>query len=237
MSAPRPRLLDLFCGAGGAAMGYHRAGFDVVGVDIQPQPRFPFAFVRGDALNPPVRLSDFDLIHASPPCQRFSSMTRGRWQDREHRDLLTPTREMLQASGVPYIIENVVGAPLVNPILLCGTMFGLGTSFGAQLRRHRLFEAPWFFALAPECQHNDGSPIGVYGGGQHPARRRPATVGVWGNAGGQSNRDGVLQYSVEERRRAMGIDWMSGEELSEAIPPAYTEWLGRQMLTALEHVA
>lgn len=226
----RPRLLDLFCGGGGAAMGYHRAGFEVVGVDINPQPRFPFAFVQGDALDF-VRneASGFVGIHASPPCQKYSAMTRGRWQSRDHPDLVGPTRELLIATGLPYIIENVVGAPLLNAMMLCGTMFGLRTADGAQLRRHRLFECPWWFDLVPQCQHNNGSPIGVYGGGQHPDRRRPATIGVWGNAGGFSKRDGVQHYGEDARREAMGIDWMRGKELSEAIPPVYTEFLGRAM--------
>lgn len=222
----RPRLLDLFCKAGGSAMGYHRAGFDVVGVDIEPQPNYPFEFHQADALAFP--LEGFDAIHASPPCQRFSSMRRGRWQEREHPDYVAPIRERCRAAGVPFVIENVVGAPLFNPFTLCGTMFGLGVVGAGQLRRHRLFEAPAFCGVKGlACQHNDGRPI-VNGD-----RRRPASVGVWGNAGGYSKRDNLHQYTTAERAEAMGIDWMTGAELSEAIPPAYTEHLGRQLLTAL----
>lgn len=222
----RPRLLDLFCGAGGAGMGYYRAGFDVVGVDLRPQPRYPFAFVRGDALRPPVRLESFDAIHASPPCQKYSAMTRGLWAHREHSDLVGATRDMLHATGRPYVIENVVGAPLRNPLLLCGTMFGLCTREGSQLRRHRLFEVPSVLVMHPPCQHNEFSAIGVYGGGQHPQRRY----------GGQQSRRAPVQegavFGIEARRHAMGIDWMSYQELSEAIPPAYTEWIGQQLLRA-----
>lgn len=213
----KPRLLDLFCGAGGASMGYARAGFEVVGVDLHPQPRYPFEFIQADATT--YSLDGFDAVHASPPCQAFSSMTRGRWQEREHPDHVALMRDNFSHWGAPYIIENVPGAPLHNPITLCGTMFGLGVG-GAQLRRHRLFECPWFFDLLPECQHNDSERI----------NGRPATVGVWGNAGGYSVRDDLQHYTTEERRQAMGIDWMKGRELSEAIPPAYTEYIGRQLM-------
>ena len=226
----RPKLLDLFCGAGGAGMGYYRAGFDVVGVDIKPQPHYPFTFIQGDALCPPVKLSAFDAIHASPPCQAYSSMRKGRWQNREHPDFIAMLRERFQTLGLPYVIENVVGAPLKASLLLCGTMFRLQTNEGSQLRRHRYFECkPPVFFVQP-CTHNNGSAIGVYGGGQHPDRRRPATIGVWGNSGGYSKRDGLDHYGVEKRKEAMGIDWMSGNELSEAIPPAYTEFIGRQLM-------
>jgi DNA (cytosine-5)-methyltransferase 1 len=233
----RPRLLDLFCGAGGAAMGYHRAGFDVVGVDLAHQPRFPFEFHQADALTFP--LDGFDAIHASPPCQAWSTMRRGLWKDREHPELIEPIRARLLAAGVPYVIENVANARrlLVNPVFLCGTMFGLGTSDGNQLRRHRYFECSFGLALAPPCVHNGYSAGPVYGGGQngdyHTPRRKPKTVGVWGHAGGSSNRDNVAQFDTAARREAMGIDWMTGKELSESIPPAYTEWIGRALLAAL----
>jgi DNA (cytosine-5)-methyltransferase 1 len=228
------RLLDLFCGAGGAAMGYSRAGFtEIVGVDIKRQPRYPFTFVQGDALEYlAAHGHEFDAIHASPPCQKFSAMTRGRWKDREHPNHIGQTRELCGESGRPWVIENVPGAPLITTqtLQLCGTQFGLQTPEGSQLRRHRWFESPFIFALLPPCQHNDGSAIGVYGGGQHPKRRRPATIGVWGNSGGYSKRDDLHHYGLEARRAAMGIDWMNGPELSEAIPPAYTEFIGRQLL-------
>lgn len=226
------RLLDLFCGAGGAAMGYHRAGFtEIVGVDIKPQPRYPFTFFQGDALEYlATHGREFDAIHASPPCQKYSAMTKGRWKDREHVDLVASTRALLVAAGVPWVIENVPGSPLITPIELCGTQFGLQTEEGSQLRRHRWFESPFIFVLVQPCQHNDGSAIGVYGGGQHPERRRPATIGVWGNSGGYCTRDDLHHYGLEARRQAMGIDWMTGPELSQAIPPAYTEFIGRQLL-------
>lgn len=230
----KPKLLDLFCCAGGAAMGYHLAGFEVVGVDIEPQKHYPFEFHQADALEYLCEHSqEFDVFHASPPCQRYSAMTNGRWKDRvfDHPDLIAPTREYFKWLDKPYIIENVVGAPLINPVMLCGTMFGLQTKHGSQLRRHRLFETNWSVGLTPPCQHNNGSAIGVYGGGQNPARKKlPATIGVWGHAGGSSNRDGLIQFGTQDRRDAMGIDWMTGKELSEAIPPAYTLFLGERWL-------
>ena len=235
----KPKLLDLFCGAGGAAMGYYRAGFDVVGVDIKLMPRYPFEFHQGDALEYcREHGAEFDAIHASPPCQLYSTMTNGRWQDRlsSHPDLIVPIRNLLRSIGKPYVIENVEGARarLINPVLLCGTMFGLITKSGSQLRRHRYFECRDLFLFTPPCQHNNGSAIGVYGGGQNPARKRPATIGVVGHAGGQSNRDALIQFGTQDRRDAMGIDWMTGDELREAIPPAYTEFIGAHLLKAIE---
>jgi len=223
------RILDLFCGAGGAAMGYARAGFEVVGVDIFPQKNYPFDFIRADATEFP--LDGFDFIHASPPCQAYSAMST-RWK-REHPKLIGLIRNRLIQSGKPYVIENVPGADLIDPIMLCGTMFGLQTKEGSQLRRHRLFECSLFLGLTPECRHNNGYAIGVYGGGQNPARRRPATIGVWGNPGGHSVRDNLDHYGIEARREAMGIDWMSYKELSQSIPPAYTEWIGRKLLNSV----
>lgn len=227
----KPRLLDLFCKAGGATRGYQLAGFHVAGVDIQPQRNYVGdEFFCGDALEYlKIHGSEFDAIAASPPCQRFSAMTKRWGRESTHPDLIEPTRELLLNFGVPFVIENVVGAPLRNPLMLCGTMFGLGTKEGSQLRRHRLFELGGFSVPQPECAHNDGSAIGVYGGGQHPQRRRPATILVFGNAGGSSVRDGIQHYGVSARRDAMGIDWMTGKELSQAIPPAYTEFIGRML--------
>jgi DNA (cytosine-5)-methyltransferase 1 len=160
------RLLDLFCGAGGAAVGYHRAGFDqIVGVDIEPQPRYPFEFVQEDAfsfLNSHGR--EFDLIHASPPCQAYSAL-RTMWNDREHPDFIGPLRATLLSAARPYIIENVIGAPLISPVMLCGTMFNLGIA-DAELWRHRLFEIhPLRLLLTPTCQHRTKPKvIGIYGG-------------------------------------------------------------------------
>jgi DNA (cytosine-5)-methyltransferase 1 len=230
-----PKLLDLFCGAGGSAMGYHRAGFEVVGVDIKPQPHYPFEFHQADALIYLCEHSqEFDVFHASPPCQRYSVMTKGRWKDRieAHPDLIDETRKCIQKFKKPYIIENVGGArkELINPVMLCGMMFGLQTKAGSQLRRHRYFELSFPMVLTITCQHNKASAIGVYGGGQNPARRKPATIGVYGHAGGSSNRDNLVSFGTQDRRDAMGIDWMTGKELSEAIPPAYTEYLGKYLM-------
>lgn len=158
----RPRLLDLFAGAGGAAMGYYRAGFDVVGVDIQPQPHYPFTFIQADALNPPVRLADFDAVHASPPCQGYSALA-AMHPDRDYPMLIEPTREMLAKLGVPWIMENVEKAPMlrapglfgVHGIRLCGTSFGLGAR-GMELRRHRLFESNLpLYSLPCQAQAED----------------------------------------------------------------------------------
>jgi DNA (cytosine-5)-methyltransferase 1 len=244
----RPRLLDLFCGAGGAAMGYHRAGFDVVGVDIKPQPHYPFEFHQSDALEYVAEHGhEFDAIHASPPCQAFTAL-KSMWNAKPHPDLVDPTRQLLIASGKPYVIENVPGAPLIEAWMLCGTMFGLGTG-EAELRRHRLFETT-FAMLVPPCSHYQRhlvigvygghgrdhrrtrpATVGVYGDGNgRDYRRQPATVGVYGSAGGASVRDGTQQFSTAERAEAMGIDWMTGNELSQAIPPAYTEFIGEYLL-------
>lgn len=209
------RLLDLFCG-GGAAFGYHRAGFtEIVGVDSAPQPHYPFTFVQADATTYP--LEGFDAIHASPPCQRYSTITK-RWGSAradEHPDLIALTRARLIASGVPYVIENVVGArgELVAPIMLCGSTFGLA------VRRHRLFESN-VPLLTRRCQH-----------GPEPALQ------VNGHPGGSSRRDPKARFgSVEEWRAGMGISWMNAPELAEAIPPAFTEFVGSQLLTVL-HVS
>ena len=228
------RLLDLFCGAGGAAMGYHRAGFEVVGVDIKPQPHYPFEFHQADALEYLTEHgAEFDVIHASPPCQAFSAMTNGRWKGRvkNHPDLIEPTRKLLREIGRPYVIENVIGAPLIDPAMLCGTMFGLETETGNQLRRHRLFETSFPVSLVSTCRHNNYSAIGVYGGGQHPRRqshRRSAERPMYAGTPGDSD------FGVTARRKVMGIDWMSGKELNQAIPPAYTEFIGKQLVEHLK---
>ena len=210
-------------------MGYYRAGFNVVGVDVKMQKHYPFPFVQGDALNPPVKLSAFDAIHASPPCQAHTAL-KAMWNAKEHADLVDPARQLLRSTGLPYVIENVPGAPLLNATVLCGTAFGLGVD-DAELRRHRLFECS-FLLMVPTCRHyTRDRVIGVYGGhGRDRRRIRPATVGVYGGAGGRSNRDGTQQFSMAERSVAMGIDWMTGAELSQAIPPAYTEFIGRQLI-------
>lgn len=223
------KILDLFCGAGGAAMGIHQGlddlgiAHNIIGIDIVKQPRYPFTFVQGDALQPPFDLAGFDFIWASPPCQNYSNMTKGRWQNKRgrHPALIMPTRKMLESLSVPFVIENVGGAvrELQNPFLLCGTMLGLESEFGNQLRRHRYFESPYIFPLVPPCKHNNLSAIGVYGGGQNPARRKrlPDTRAMG------------IDFGISQRRRAMGIDWMNGKELNESIPPAYSRYIIKQI--------
>lgn len=204
------RALDLFCGGGGAAMGLHRAGFEVTGVDLTAQPRYPFTFHQGDAMAWP--LEGYDLIWASPPCQAYSASTLAhRRAGKEYVDLLAPVRARLKAHGAPYVIENVVGAPMRGHTILCGTMFGL------PLLRHRLFETSFpISSLLPPCQHK-GDEIPVYGHGS------PS----W-------NRARHVRHLIAEKRTAMGIDWLNRDELSQAIPPAYSEWLARQWLASLE---
>lgn len=228
---PKPRALDLFCGAGGATKGLQRAGFHVTGVDIKPQPRYcGDAFIQGDALTVP--LDGYDFIWASPPCQAHTSM-KTMHNARPHADLIPATRERLLFSGAPYVIENVEGAPLRLPVLLCGTMFRLGCE-GAELRRHRLFECS-FSMLFPECRHGMET-LGVYGG-HFRNRRRARTIGVYGEGCRDSGRKfdkGVDDFGVEQGRQAMGIEWMTIAELCQAIPPAYSEFIGR---AAMEEIA
>lgn len=214
----KPRLLDLYCGGGGAAMGYARAGFEVVGVDINRQGNYPFEFHQADALTYP--LDGFDVIHASPPCQLYTRKAadwgrrRNHWI--EHPDLIAPTRARLADSGLPYVIENVVGAPLNAQLLLCGTMFGLA------IRKHRLFESNVPLPL-PSASCTDHSEC----------------YDPWSGEG----------RSAAKLRAAMGIDWLPiaggasrkagyTGDLFNAIPPAYTEYIGRGLLSlVLEHAA
>lgn len=230
----KPRLLDLFCCAGGAGMGYSQAGFEVVGVDLRPQPRYPFEFIQADCLTLDAAfLANFDAIHASPPCQAHTAM-RTMHNAKAHPDLVADTRAMLVASGRPYVIENVVGAPMRNPVMLCGTMFGLGVE-DADLQRHRLFEMSHPLTLVPPCQHGQRDTIGVYGGHARN-RRRARTIGVYGEGARDSRRKfdkGVPDFTVTQAREAMGIDWMTLAELCQAIPPAYTKFLGVHLLGVL----
>jgi DNA (cytosine-5)-methyltransferase 1 len=235
----RPRLLDLFCGAGGCAVGYHRAGFEIVGVDIAPQPNYPFAFVQRDATNPDEwPLMPFDAIHASPPCQAHSTIAKQQRTRRpgsyEHPELVGVTRGLLERSGLPWVIENVLGAPLKNAVMLCGSSFGL------DVRRHRLFECS-FPVLSSPCAHYWQTPrfvsldrrkgrnpirstVPVHGGGQ-----LASVVGVHGHHNYSGER--------ELRERAMGIDWMDPYELTQAIPPAYTEHIGGYLLAEVQRRA
>ena len=222
----KPRLLDLFCGAGGAAMGYSRAGFEVVGVDIVAQPHYPFEFIQDDALffaaHVPVR---FDAIHASPPCQHYSFAARLNPGSRDkHPDLIARVRELLLETGLPYVIENVEGARawLRNPYLLCGSMVGI------EVRRHRLFECS-FPMLVPSCHHDLEL--------QRPQRYISTTTSA-----GTKRLRGIVNAAatgsnenMANLKRAMGVTWMVERRgITEAIPPAYTELIGAQLLQHIE---
>jgi DNA (cytosine-5)-methyltransferase 1 len=218
----RPLLLDLFCGAGGAAMGYHRAGFDVIGYDIVDQPNYPFEFVKADAISVMGSLvysrrfmrTRWDAVHASPPCQRYSAMSKCRpGLGDSYPDLIGRTRKLLEEARLPYVIENVPGSPLRDPIMLCGHMFGL------HLYRHRLFESS-LPLVAPD----------------HPAHVKPASkAGHWKPGTVISVAGNCAPIAVA--REAMGIDWTNRSELAEAIPPAYTEYIGAQLLAAIKATA
>jgi DNA (cytosine-5)-methyltransferase 1 len=211
------KLLDLFCGAGGAAMGYHRAGFEVVGVDIKPQKHYPFEFHQADAFD---YLRDhgheFDVIHASPPCQHYSRGSAMKGTQQNHDDLVGDTRELLHFVGRPWIIENVYGAPLNNPVMLCGTQFAL------KVYRHRYFEHSSFLWQPYHFPHCDSWPIRT--GNKEISKNGFMTI-----AGHHSH--------TARGAEAMGIDWMNRYELAQAIPPAYTEWIGKQLLKSLGHTA
>lgn len=198
----KPKLLDLFCGPGGAAIGYSRAGFEVVGVDIRRQPHYPFEFHCADALSFP--LEGFDAYHASPPCAKYSRLAAAH-RGRPFPDLVGPVREMLQATGRPYVIENVPGAPLKAGLLLCGTMFGLRGKAG-QVHRHRLFEANWPLPLSPASCCHQGKAMNTYASG---ARRR-----------------GTEREYVD----ALGVTWADVQSGCQAIPPVYTEYIGRYLM-------
>jgi DNA (cytosine-5)-methyltransferase 1 len=219
-------LLDLFCGAGGAAMGYHRAGFDVIGVDLAPQPHYPFPQIQRDALEIVSMIrGNWAAIHASPPCHDFSTASgvAKKHHGAEYVDLIAPTRAALIATGLPYVIENVATAPLISPARLCGSSFGLN------IRRHRLFETNWMLWSVP-CDHGWQTPrFRSLASQQAKAGRLSTVVGVHGNT----------QYAGEFQIRcqAMGIDWMTNDELCEAIPPAYTEHIGKQLLAEIEVAA
>lgn len=234
----RPRLLDLFSGAGGCTAGYQRAGFWVRGVDKNRQPRYVGEeFVQADALEylegliESGEIEEFDAIHASPPCQAHTSL-KTMHNARQHEDLIPATRALLVRGGKPWVIENVMGAPLGHSILLCGTMFNLGCE-DAELRRHRIFESN-LMLFSPSCRHGQRAAcLGVYGG---HLRNRQRTIGVYGEGVRDSVRKldkGRPDFNVEQGRQAMGINWMTIAELCQAIPPAYTELIGRQLMQAI----
>ncbi|MBC7941099.1 MAG: DNA cytosine methyltransferase [Chitinophagaceae bacterium] len=215
MSAPR--LLDLFCCAGGAAMGYHRAGFEVVGVDINPQPNYPFEFHQADAIHYLLEhWREFDAIHASPPCQAWTPLG-ALHPDKKYPELIDATRSALDLIGLPYVIENVMSAPLLkeSSIVLCGGMFGLRTY------RHRRFESPLPLVAPAHPKHVIRTAT---------KRRRE----LWNEGWHVSITGDVGTYLGPE---AMGVDWMNGNELCEAIPPAYTELIGGQIIQQIEGVA
>lgn len=211
------KLLDLYCKAGGASVGYARAGFEVVGVDIKKQKRYPYEFIQADCLEVMKDLEflrSFDVIAASPPCQTHSitqHLRNAQGKSTNKIDLIPQTREALVASGKPYVIENVKGAPLINPVQLCGSAFGL------RVRRHRIFESN-LELKGTTCDHKtQGRPVGVYGSMKD-----------------EIPKGGKTATSIEEAREAMGIDWMIWGELVEAIPPHYTEYLGKQVITLIQ---
>ncbi|WP_328620285.1 DNA methylase [Streptomyces sp. NBC_00354] len=225
-----PRVLDLFSCAGGAAMGYHRAGFAVDGCDIAERPRYPFAYHQGDALEYLAHLiatgaiEQYALAHASPPCQAGCGLTVGTNQSqgwgRMHTDLVAPTRELLDASGLPYVIEQPNGrAAIRKDLTLCGEMFGLG------VLRHRNFElGGWATAKPSHPRHR-----GYVRGHRHGVRREGPYVAAYGKGGGKA--------TIPEMQHAMGITWTDVHtELTEAIPPAYTQWIGTAFLTARQEV-
>lgn len=225
MSSKR-RLLDLFCCAGGAGVGYARAGFEVVGVDLDEQSNYPFKFHQADALTLDWDwVTSFDAIHASPPCQSYSDLAKRNGNADAWPRLIDPVRDMLNKTGKPWIIENVEGAPLIDPIVLCGTMFP-----PLRVIRHRLFESNIELITPPHVDRK-----------QHPLvfthdKRKPHY--------GKLNQDvsfvqvtGGGNCSMANARHAMGIDWMTKKvELNEAVPPAYTEYLGKQLLAAVKRV-
>ena len=240
-----PILIDFFCCEGGASEGFDRAGFQVYGVDIEPRKRYPFPFHQGNAIDVMDRLLAGEAIDftcpdksiiwltleqcavwaGSPPCQAWS-VTR-HTNDKKHPELIEPTRERFIASGLPYIIENVEGAPLIDPVCLCGSEFGLKAldvdGERLALQRHRLFESNIFLMGAGGCAHDNDQVAGVYGGGRHRNVNDPDSP---------SRRGGYTPLG-SVRNELMGINWMTQWGLTQAIPPAYTEFLGGQMLDHL----
>lgn len=222
MRVPKPRLLDVFCGAGGCSVGYERAGFEVAGIDIDPHPDYPFAFVQADAmevLQDRAFLSRFEVVHTSPPCPRYSAATNARpGLAEKHPDLVGPVRDLLRDWGGVYVIENVPGAPLDHPALICGWAMGL-----RHIRRHRLFESN-VFLMSPGCLCPDGDTISVFGNSGEDRRRSTRAE------------FGMIRKHVplKEIRELMGVQWMTKrDDISDAIPPSYTQHIGEQLIEAI----
>lgn len=221
----RPLLIDLFCKAGGCAKGYYQAGFDVIGVDWEPQPNYPYQFIRADVWGlSPAFFAAADAVHASPECQGYSALRHAKGAKGRPQEI-GRIRKILQGLGLPYVIENVEMAAfdMIEPIKLCGSMFGLGAQ-GHYLERHRLFESNVAISAPGPCAHKK-PVIGVYGG---HARNRAA------KHGGRGTKDVWIGGHSRAASEALGIDWMTLDELSEAIPPAFTEHLGRQLLAHIQ---
>ena len=218
-SVRKPKLLDLFCCAGGAGVGYSKAGFDVIGVDIKPQPNYPLPFIQTDALSlDPKFIALFDAIHASPPCQSYSDLAKRNGNADAWPRLVEPVRDLLIRSGLPYVIENVEGAPLLNPVVLCGTMFP-----GLRVLRHRLFEAN--FPIVPPT-HKKHPKV-------HTFDRRKSHFGKTDEWKDYVQVTGGGNCTLAAARHAMGIDWMTKKEINESIPPAYSKLVGEQLLRHL----
>lgn len=219
-------------------MGLHQAGFEVTGIDIESQKRYPFTFYQGDVLRLNAEWArQFDLIWASPPCQVHSAL-KILHNAKKHLDLIPQTRDLLKRIGKPYIIENVVGArkSLLDPIRLCGTSFGLGVQ-DADLQRHRLFETS-FTVEQPPCNHGIRATIGIYGGHIRNRKRVIAPTGhdlVANSSVRRLNREaGYPDFTIADGYKAMGIDWMVRDELSQAIPPAYSKYIAEQFLLSIK---
>lgn len=215
----KPLLIDLCCCAGGASEGYARAGFGVIGVDIEPQPNYPFEFIQADALDIDLRKFGADALAASPPCQRFSDLAKRNKNGHEWPDLIAPMRRKLIASGLPYAMENVDGAPLLNPVVLCGTMFP-----GLRVLRHRGFEVNFDLTAPPHRKHPK----------VHTFDKRKSHFGKTDEMRDFVQVTGGGNCRLAAARDAMGIDWMTKSEINEAIPPAYTEHVGRALMKHLK---
>ena len=224
----RPTLLDLFSGAGGAGFGYKKAGFCVLGIDVNPQPRYAGCrFHQADALEYP--LDGFDVIHASPPCQAYCALKTMKNRKDNHPKLIAATRDRLKQSGAIWVIENVSGAPLINAAMLCGSHFNCTASNGYQIRRHRFFESNILILNGNYCNHGPKT-IGVYG---DKARDIALEKRHYSKPKETRGRPVGVVLSKQTAFEAMGIDWMNMKELSQAIPPAYTEFIGKQLMSIL----